>query len=258
MTDLEQEEKLEFVKNATGQMAQATFKYICSVASVESSEIGRFVGTGFRIVHKDRRWLVTAAHVVDQANTNGSLAVTHTRGEPPVVLTTSPLFDRIHDVAVYPLPDEFDGLDAWPLAHLDSEKAHLREDFLFAHGFPGQSARFTPLLNALMAKSLPLGAMMREDDLPTDLALSQFALDYEPTNLQSVGDAPDPWQRPHGLSGSPVWRIGLLESGADDWDPSQAQLGGILTQWRPKEHLLVGSLASCLSQLLSDDRDAEK
>ena len=46
---------------------------------------------------------------------------------------------------------------------------------------------------------------------------------------------------PHGLSGSPVWRIGVSGRSSRDWSPNDSLLVGIVTQWHPDEKVLIAT-----------------
>lgn len=124
------------------------------------------------------------------------------------------------------------------------------EDFLVAHGFPDVTARFSPLLKALMSQSLPYDVMKRRDDLPEDMKPFQFAMDFDPKNVRLLAGTGDPWPDPRGLSGSPIWRIGAAGRSIGEWSPDDAQLVGVMTQWRPDHHLLVASTAAVIVDLV--------
>jgi hypothetical protein len=84
------------------------------------------------------------------------------------------------------------------------------------------------------------------------MAPYQFALDFDPANLLGPGGKPAEWLDPHGLSGSPVWRIGASGQKIDDWKPQLSQLVGVVTTWLPDEKLLFATTADSLLALLRD------
>jgi hypothetical protein len=47
----------------------------------------------------------------------------------------------------------------------------------------------------------------------------------------------------HGLSDSPVWRLGLNDGPIEDWSLDRVQLVGIITHWNEARHALIGTLA---------------
>ena len=73
---------------------------------------------------------------------------------------------------------------------------------------------------------------------------------FVPGEVQSL-----PGQRPkgaHGLSGSPVWRIGASDGPIRDWTPSASHLVGIVTDWNPDHRILIATSASKLFDLLPE------
>lgn len=242
MSELGAEEKIAFVQRATREIAGHTFPFIASVAAVESASSGFGIGTAIRIRDGARRWIVTAAHVIEQGlRTTGRIAVTAVRGEPPIELNSPSVTDRECDVCAYAVGVDFPDVAFWDLEARDEDPAAISRDFLVAHGFPQVRSRFSPGLDALVARSLPYGAMSREEALPDDVAPHQFALEFAASTLKTVdGDVAEA-ERPNGLSGSGVWRIGATGGSASAWSPGRCRLVGILTQWRPRDEILVAT-----------------
>jgi hypothetical protein len=146
----------------------------------------------------------------------------------------------------YPLHDE----SFWPEAEVDTTDAALSSDFLFVHGFPGARSYSSSLLGGVVNRSLPYGVMRREDALPSDLKSFEFALDFDPANFRGPEGEGAEWLDPHGLSGSPVWRIGAEGESVASWTPRKCRLVGLVTKWKPDEKLLVATkLSACIPQL---------
>jgi hypothetical protein len=240
------DEKIQFVLGTVEPMALHTRPYVASVVGVEpDGGAGRHVGSALRVVVGGRRAIVTAAHVLAQAREQfGRVAVSATRGAAPHEVTGAvAALDEVRDVAVLPLDDAYptDGIAFWPADRPDPEPERVATDFLFVHGFPAVLSRFSELANGLVSRSLPYGVMQRDDDLPPDLHDFQFAMDFDPQNLLGPDGQRAEWLDPHGLSGSPVWRIGASGLAVDRWPPGRAVLVGVVTQWRPDEKLLVAT-----------------
>ena len=65
-----------------------------------------------------------------------------------------------------------------------------------------------------------------------------------------------PGQRPqgaHGLSGSPVWRIGATGRPIKEWTPACARLVGVVTHWNEQERILIATRTSSLLELASTE-----
>ena len=95
----------------------------------------------------------------------------------------------------------------------------------------------------------------------TILRIAQLIISYKATPVRRLGTGSDaalhaPHSAPHGagdgtdmtrilflhgLSGSPVWRIGVSGQSSGEWKPSDSLLVGILTQWRPDEKVLIAT-----------------
>ena len=86
--------------------------------------------------------------------------------------------------------------------------------------------------------------MQRIDNLPDDLAPTQFAIEYDPAGMSDPAGTMQTPVDPHGLSGSPVWRIGASGRSAHLWEPDDSLLVGVVTQWRPDRNVLVATSVS--------------
>lgn len=250
MDELTLEEKIAFVREATRQLALYTHPFLCQVIGVEAGgESGTLMGSGVRVVSGGKTCVLTAEHVVAAAKGYASVALSAgSENAPRQVSLGGARFDREADLAVLPIDGE--DLERWPLSATHCDEDLLSTDFLFVHGYPQAGSGFSELLRGLFSTTLPYGAMRREDDLPGDLESFQFALDFDPANFQSSAGGATDWINPHGLSGSPVWRIGVAGGTVAEWAPPQASLVGIITQWRPDAKLLIASKLDRLAPLL--------
>src|SRR5205807_2040916 len=133
-----------------------------------------------------RRALLTAVHVLEEAKTEPhGIALSAGYGERPYVVAGPLHIDPIADLAVYFLPDDYPCADAafWPSARIDRSPDGLATDYLFLHGFPGESGQSARPREGVVSKSLPYGAMQRLEDLPPDLQPFQFAIEYDPVGM---------------------------------------------------------------------------
>lgn len=221
------------------------YPHIAGVLAVDGAgDAGRYVGSALRLSFAGRRCIVSAAHVIEQARREGRFAVGAVRGQAPFELHGAPdRLDETLDIAAYFLPHNYpdEGLAFWSDAQADVSETTLSTDYLFMHGFPGVRAYFSPNLGGLMMRSLPYGAMLREEELPAEMASFQFALDFDPSNMVDAEGNAAEWLDPHGLSGSPVWRIGASGQKVDAWKPELSLLVGIVTSWKPDERLLLAT-----------------
>jgi hypothetical protein len=249
---MEIEEKITFVQSTIEPMAWHTYPHIAGIVAVEDAITGQHVGSAVRCLIDGRQVLVTAAHVVREAQCAGRWAVTAVRGQAPFELGKPDLLNETSDLAACFLPENFpkNGLAFWPDERIDATETHLSTDYLFVHGFPGERARFSPLLGGLVKQSLPYGVMRREDGLPNEMQSFQFAMDFDPANMFLRDGGAADWIDPHGLSGSPVWRIGASGQRVNAWTPEMSLLVGIVTAWRPDEKLLLATSTRSLLDLL--------
>lgn len=246
-------DKIKFIQSTMAPMAWHTHPHIAGVVAVEDADTGRHVGSALRVSVAGRRAIVTAAHVIHEARTSARFAVTAVRGQAPFELRGDPdCIDDDLDVAAYFLSDEYpdDGIAFWPEERVDPTEEKLSTDYLFVHGFPEQRSRFTPLLGGLVKQSFPYGVMLREDELPANMKPFQFAMDFDPANMFLPDGKEADWLDPHGLSGSPVWRIGATGQKVDAWKPELSLLVGIVTTWRPDEKLILATKVAPLLDLL--------
>lgn len=152
---------------------------------------------------------------------------------------------------MYFLPGDYPathGLEFWPSDRVDRDGAKLSTDYLFLHGFPGSQSYSSQLLQGVVSKSLPYGAMQRLDNLPPDLEPYQFAIEYAPAGMLTESGSPAEAVDPHGLSGSPVWRMGISGRTRSDWRLEDSLLVGVVTQWRPDENVLIATSSDRLPE----------
>jgi hypothetical protein len=237
-------EKEAFIRLAVSAMGEYTSGFICSVLGSPDGKIGQHLGSALRCKLNGRRAIVTALHVVEGAQKRSlGLALSTGYGERPYMVHGPVHIDPYADLAVYFLPDDYPCSDArfWTSARIDHSRDKLATDYLFLHGFPGKTSYSSPLLGGVISQSLPYGAMQRLENLPRNFQAFQFAVDYDPAGMvNETGAAPDLID-PHGLSGSPVWRIGVSGRASREWKPSDSLLVGILTQWQPDEKVLIAT-----------------
>jgi hypothetical protein len=242
--DLSIQEKEAFVRTALSAMARHTFGFICSVIGVSDPTTGRHYGSALRCKLNGRRAILTALHVIEEAKKEPlGFAISTCYGEPPYVVHGAVNIDSLADMAVYFLPNDYPCPDAafWPSGRIDRSLDKMATDYLFLHGFPGTTSYPSRLLGGVVSKSLPYGAMQRLENLPRDLEPFQFAVEYDPAGMANETGAAQDLVDPHGLSGSPVWRIGVSGRSSAEWKPSDSLLVGILTQWRPDEMVLIAT-----------------
>lgn len=260
------QEKIEFALGTIPRMARSTFPYLAQFFGGKDQVRGEALGSGLFCRLGGRGAIVTARHVVLEGLGDDSayLAVSAAgEGTKPHVISGPIRQDRLADLAILPVPDDFPNaveLSFWPEDRIDVDLQLLSTDFLFVHGYPGVRSQNYPLpIGARVAsRSLPYGVMQRLDDLPDDLELHQFAVDFDITRCQAEQGSPegelfDPHKGPGGLSGSPVWRIGASGRKVADWSPAWAQLVGIVTGWNKQKRVLVATRASKLLELAARD-----
>lgn len=231
-------EKWEFLeKKALPRMRDYTFPYIASVFGVRGPHEGTYQGTALRCILEGRRCIVTAYHVFDRAvrQFGGRLAISTENGAPPYQLEGQIRSDPIADLAICPLPDDYPAasnqIAFWPESRFDPSGERRSTDYLFLHGFPcilsdtKESAPFD-----ISNRSFPYGAMeyIEAEGRPTTLASNQFAVHFDEDELRP--SAPYRFFQREGLSGSPVWRLGLGGSRASRWSPDDSRLVGIITE----------------------------
>ncbi len=234
------QEKEAFILGTLPAMAGYTFDFLCSVIGISNPKMGRHCGTAFRCMRNGRRAIITALHVIEEARKEpNGLAISTGYGERPYLVAGRVNIDPAGDLAVYDLPDDYPDKPFWQSARIDASLDKLDTDYLFLHGFPGRESYSSSLLEGVVSKSLPYGAMRRLENLPPGLESFQFAIEYDPVGMVSAAGAAQGLIEPYGLSGCPVWRIGASGRSSRDWKPEDSLLVGILTQWRPDEKVLI-------------------
>lgn len=251
------EDKVFFALSTVRPMAEYTLPYLASVIGARTVDQGEHVGSALRCTLDGRRAIVTAWHVIDRAMRYPHIAISAGYGMPPHLVDGEIHYmaEEDADLAVYFLPEEYPSLGErlrfWPQERIDYTRKYLSTDYLFVHGFPCVQSRFSHEASGVVSKSLPYGVMRRLENIPIDLASSQFAVDFDPLQIHVENGETEGLPDPHGLSGSPVWRIGASSRSAKDWTTDWSRLVGIVTQWREDSKILVATDASKIVDLLN-------
>ena len=184
--ELSLKEKESFIRGRLCAMAQHTFGYISSVIGVSDQNMGRHYGSALRCKLNGRWAILTAFHVIEEVQQEQlGLAISTGYGKQPYVIQGALNVDKIADLAVYFLPNDYPG-DAesfWLSSRIDRALDRLSTDYLFVHGFPGKSSYSSRLLEGVVIQSLPYGAMQCLENLPRDLQPFQFAVEYDPNGM---------------------------------------------------------------------------
>ena len=253
-------EKIRFAMATLKPMAMHTLPFVCQILGTNDRRSGELFGSGFRCVLGGKKVIVSAAHVIPDGRSKfKELAVSIGDGESPLILDDL-CHDPESDLSISRLSDgdlNRGSVSYWPEDRIDQSLDRLSTDYLFVHGFPRVRSR--PLIipggSRVVSQSLPYGVMQRLDDLPDHLVAFQFAMDFEPENAETEGGEPESVLfegpiGPRGMSGSPVWRIGVSGGRAADWAPDCCKLVGIVTGWRPTEKLLIATKVTKLLELV--------
>jgi hypothetical protein len=237
-------------------MAEYTFPFLTSVVGIKDPTLGEHVGSGLRAIVNGRRAVISARHVIEQAAAYPmQFAISAGYGRAPYIVDGKIELDPVGDLAIYYLPDTFPAdapaVSFWPEERIQRSTERLATDFLFVHGFPASRSRFLRLVEGLASRSLPYGAMQRLEPPVSNLQPHEFAIEFDPSSMRVAGEPQsEDFVDPHGLSGSPVWRIGISGRSRGEWSPALSRVVGFLTQWRPAEKVLVATSAERLAEIL--------
>ncbi len=237
-------------------MAEYTFPFLTSVVGIKDVTVGEHVGSGLRAMVNGRRAVITARHVIEQAAAfpkQFGLSAGYAR--PPYLAKGKIELDPVGELAVYYLPDDFPvdapGVSFWREDRIQQSTERLATDFLFAHGFPAARSRFLRLVDGVASRSLPYGAMQRLEPPVLNLQSNEFAIEFDPAGMRVPDQTgSEAFVDPRGLSGSPVWRIGIGGRSRAEWSPDLSLVVGFLTQWRPDDKVLVATEAGRLTEIL--------
>ena len=192
------EGKKLFILSTLTKMAEHTFPFLCSVIGIQNAKTGRHIGSALRCILQGKRAILTAEHVIREARSNpADFAISAGYGRPPFVVHGPVNIDSVADLAVYFLPQDYpddSGVAFWPRERTDRERTRLATDYLFLHGFPGDPSHSysSQMLQGVLNRSLPYGAMQRIDGLPDDLAPIQFAIEYDPAGMTDPSGVAQP------------------------------------------------------------------
>lgn len=254
---MELDQLRQFLHQSVQAMAEYTFPYTVSIVGIVNEEEGEHLGSGLRYQHEGRRAFATAYHVIEKATSRQyqGFAISTGYGRPPFQILEEPIVDLTADLALCFLPKDYpehDDIRYWPTNRIDvetsdTESSPLATDYLFMQGFPGEKSQFSRIFDGLFNRSLPYGAMQHRDKT-SNLSAFQFAVDYQQTSMRDR-DGNQLFINPHGMSGSPVWRIGISGRSFSEWSVEDSLLVGFLTRWGDQDERLIATKASRFLQI---------
>ena len=260
---MDQTEKLAFLRDAKHRMAQYTRPFLASVVGFRDSKNGEHRGTAFRCVLGGQRCAVTAYHVIVEAVRDfpGNVTISAGFGATPHRVGGFVRYDSLTDLAVIPLREDYPGdkmgVSFWHEDRIERSPDARPNDYLFLHGFPCAGSHASP--GRIENNSFSYGAMeMIGADRLSILESFQFPMYFPEGAMVDDSGTVAQGLNPHGLSGSPVWRIGVSRGSALTWSPDQARLVGVITHWwndktLPRGNFLAATQASSLLDIKIDD-----
>ncbi|KAJ3050207.1 hypothetical protein HK102_012341, partial [Quaeritorhiza haematococci] len=137
------DEKNAFLERAVAEMATYTLRYLSQVVGVQDGGTGRFLGSGFFCQLGGKKIVVTARHVIQEAEEAGLRRVVFGRGDamPPGIADGDILLFDDADLAfytpdgVFPLPES---KGYWPEDRIEVQAGAMLRDYLIVAGFPGR------------------------------------------------------------------------------------------------------------------------
>ena len=136
-------------------------QFICAIARPTGEDEGEFIGSGSFMRLAGKTYLVTAAHVADEAETGSAV---FSKGNDKTYRTvTTPFSVEPHlDFAVAPVtfePPLASTRHACPSSHIALNTGTL-EDILFIQGFPSKCSQYLEILQGIHSGTLPFGAAL--------------------------------------------------------------------------------------------------
>ena len=220
-------------------MATYTFASLTQISGGSDDGSAKLVGTGTFLRFNERTFILTAGHVVHELRT------TNADGSP--VYDAGSLFsvgngrllERMSGTWKYWGPPQdlalmeiaqtaFPNIDRVPVSELmlAPDTRDLNNDIYFLHGFPGDKSRYTPIGQGVESKSLPYAGWLADSMASEYVPEIHFAISYPPLGTTDSTGAPADLPKPHGLSGSLIWKTNRLAAGTA-WTPHDARVVGL-------------------------------
>ncbi len=207
-----------------------TTQFLCIIYGIKDKIDGDQVGSGLLVRFYNKTYIITAAHVIKEINNHYNACGVSFYGDDAVngIGPTCRLSNFL-DVAMIP----FNNLGRTPFLWdvNNSNCKNIENDILYIHGNPASRSKFIAHDRAIHSESLSYATGLGKSSYEWFNPDIHLALHY-PWALKTVHDdsyiyLPDP----HGLSGSGVWRLNIIASDHDQWQPENAQLIGIVHNW---------------------------
>ncbi len=220
----------------------------------------RLVGSGVLLELQGQPFLVTAAHVLDEAD-GATLNVLGTKDLVEVSgirhRSEAPAANRANDmidVGFVPLAKsevaslrDVRLLNAGEIDPNDSlvRRTSQKRPLYFVLGYPASKTRLNPTKLTLRSGAFRFVGRPASTDVQHALGVEDFShLTLEFDRARSVGrNGPGVAPDPHGVSGGGAWRCGDILTG----DPDECRLVAIMTEWHDKPtNVLLGTSVAFL------------
>ena len=247
------DEAAETLLNITLQMRLIMMPFVTPLVRSDSDG-PTHVGSGCYVDFSGRRLALTNDHVVRK----GQGRLTHKFYDSDEFFR----FRKAFAVEMFPLDLAASPVDltwtaarhsamAFPDHRMALTHAPVPGEFLFLMGFAGSRAYYSPTLNVIVTSGTPY--LTQEFDATAearDITSEHydrgvhFAVLWEPEKVTIVDrENHSVPVNANGFSGCPVWNTRYVEYTADErrWDPSVAQLTGVVWGWPQRDRVLLAT-----------------
>jgi hypothetical protein len=225
-------------------MAQHTVESLIGLYEIIDRNYGHLAGSGIYIAFGAEPYVLTAAHVYSD---HRSLAVYRGPGRPPFLFENpTQCIGAEIDLALCRLGRNAltQIADRTPLNPKRlADNSNAEGDFIFIHGYPGISSRYSHSMNSVISNSLPYITVLSEFPLGLQSEhidpKTHFAVAFSPIGNKDHLDRDCGLPDPHGLSGSAVWATRRNKYPGRNWTANNAEVIGIVQKWHQQERCLL-------------------
>jgi hypothetical protein len=241
------------------QMAKHVWPTVTSISQTDDGSRGASWGTGNYVWLRDAPYLLTNAHVVEDA-VGSHLAHLPGPTDDYVGCYNAFLADPWPiDTALMRLGDEWSRTTraAIPASNLANRYEPAQHELLFWIGFPGSTAtrhepvtdlnrRYTWFGSPLKSPGFPMLTQAVEESVPNLPGYDpcfHVALHYPAKALQHPGEAEREVPNPKGMSGSLLWdtRFVADTKEAIEWSPDHARVCGLIWAAHTKPEIVIAT-----------------
>ena len=205
-------------------------------------------GSGFLVTYEDRRYLVTAKHVVDEIQRAGLVGI-NVAGKGAVADNLIFKVSKRHDLAIAQITNYWirnNKLSKVVCIPLVREESWSRTEVFLLAGYPASRNRLQPAYDKTDLRYFCISALPHSKEISSSI-VDSISFGYDEKKIVNSALI-NPGGKPplHGMSGGPALRVIVNPKSRR----ISVEVAGVLCEWKKGERAIVAAPVSAIFELI--------